>query len=100
MSNEHVNQTVRGILDAICPPAAQPVAPLTVEVSEYQNTAIATRRLEFVAAVCPNGKRPCVVCVACASQDLCDRLPCRGRQRKDGRDGYFREVREVREVRG
>jgi hypothetical protein len=93
MSNEHVNQTVRGILDAICPPAAQPVAPCGVDVSDDQTSVLATRRLEFVEAVCVTGQCPCWLCVAKADQELCERLPCRGSQRKDGRAGYFREVR-------
>jgi hypothetical protein len=92
MSNAHVDQAFRGILEAICKPAAQPVAPLTVEVSDDQTSVLATRRLEFVEAVCVTGQCPCWLCVAKADQELCERLPCRGSQRKDGRSGYFREV--------
>jgi hypothetical protein len=95
MSNGHVNQAFGGILNAICPPAAQPVEPLTVEVSEDQNTARQTLRLEFVEAACSDGLRPCLVCVGSDNQDLCERLPCYCGRRKDGRNGYFRK-----EVRG
>jgi hypothetical protein len=90
MSNDHVDQAFRGILEAICPPAAKPVAPLTVEVADDQNTARDPRLLEFVATLCEN---PCAKCVARANKELCDRLPCYWTERKDGRAGYFREVR-------
>jgi hypothetical protein len=92
MSNEHVNQAVRGILDAICPPAAQPVAPLTVEIADDQNTALETRRWEFVEVSYRERIRPCVVCFAGNFPELCDRLPCRGHSRKDGRSGYWRRA--------
>jgi hypothetical protein len=65
----------------------------SVEVSDDQNTVRHTRRLEFVAAACANGRPTCVVCVANGYQELCDRLPCSEHTRTDGRDGYFREVR-------
>jgi hypothetical protein len=65
----------------------------SIEVAEDQNTARDPRRLEFVEAVCVNGLCPCVVCVGNNDQELCGRLPCMRNQRKDGRDGYFRDVR-------
>ena len=109
MSNEHVNSTVRSILDAICPPVerdmrpiaaaiaplatmgepVKPVAPVTVEVSDDENTVKVTTRLEFVET---DGKR-CCWCAACGKEDICDRAPCLETNRKDGRRGYFREVR-------
>jgi hypothetical protein len=93
VSNEHVHSVIRATLDAICAPAEKTVAPLTVEVSDDQNTARDTRQLEFVEAVCETGWRTCVFCVASTNYALCERLPCSGLTRKDGRNGYFREVR-------
>jgi hypothetical protein len=92
MSNAHVNQAFRGILEAICKPAAQPVAQCGVEIADDQNTARDPRLLEFVATVCENN---CVKCVARGVEELCWRLPCYWTERNDGRAGYFRE-----EVRG
>ena len=100
MSNEHVNTTVRSILDTICPPVGattgatmgQPVktvAPVTVEVSDDQNTVTVTTRLEFVEA---DGIR-CCWCAARGKEDICETAPCLETNRKDGRRGYFREVR-------
>ena len=88
MSNEHVNATVRGILDAICPPV-KPPAPVTVEVSDDENTVTVTTRLEFVETY---GNR-CCWCAACGKEDICEHAPCLETNRKDGRRGYFREVR-------
>jgi hypothetical protein len=61
-------------------------------VSDDQTSVLATRRLEFVEAVCENGQMPCVACVAMDNDDLCEQLPCGELKRKDGRNGYFREV--------
>jgi hypothetical protein len=72
--------------------AAKPVAPLTVEVSDDQTSVLATRRLEFVEAFCVTGQCRCLFCVANYDQELCDSLPCRWNTRKDGRNGYWREV--------
>jgi hypothetical protein len=99
MSNEHVNTTVRSILDTICPPAGattgatmgepvKPPAPVTVEVSDDQNTVTVTTRLEFVEET----KFRCMNCAGDNNDKLCDELPCGPRLRKDGRRGYFREV--------
>jgi hypothetical protein len=61
-------------------------------VAEDQNSALDTRRLEFVEASYMERTSPCVVCFALEDQELCDRLPCRRHSRKDGRTGYW-EVR-------
>ena len=96
MSNEHVEPTVRSILDTICPPAGattgatmgQPVKP--VEVSDDQNTVTVTvtTRLEFVHAK----SNRCRHCDGGRIWDICDKLPCGSDRRKDGLSGYFREV--------
>jgi len=108
MSNEHVNTTVRSILDTICPPVerdmrpieaaiaplatmgepVKPPAPVTVEVSDDENTATVTIRLEFVQAE----TNRCCNCDGGFSWDICDQLPCGKTHRKDWRLGYFREV--------
>ncbi len=110
MSNEHVNTTVRSILDTICPPIerdmrpiAAAIAPLAtmgqqvkppvypiVEVSDGENTATVTIRFEFVQSESDR----CRNCDAGCSDNVCDQLPCGLTQRKDGRSGYFREVRK------
>jgi hypothetical protein len=64
----------------------------TVDVADDQNSAWQTRRLKFVAADSEVGWRTCVKCVAHNNRELCDRLPCNGRQRADGSVGYFQEV--------
>jgi hypothetical protein len=109
MSNEHVNATVRPMMDTICPPVerdmrpiAAAIAPLATmgqpvktvvypiaEVSDDQNTATVTKRLEFVE----EPKYRCMNCAADNNDKLCDELPCGPRSRTDGRLGYFREVR-------
>ena len=104
MSNEHVNTTVRSILDTICPPVGattgatmgepvKPPAPVTVEVSDDENTVKVTTRLEFVET--GNLRNRCVNCYAddWDSGSCVGVLPCGSRYRKDGRRGYFREVR-------
>jgi hypothetical protein len=71
----------------------KPPAPVTVEVSDDENTATVTTRLEFV-------EQPFVYCDVCTGDDdpdICNNLPCglglgKGNARKDGRKGYFREV--------
>ncbi len=117
MSNEHVNTTVRSILDTICPPVerqaqpkcsfdmrpiaaaiaqlatmGQPVKPVTgpvVEVSEDQNTV--TVQLKAIFEEGPL----CSPCIAKNNTELCVKLPCGYgvRKRADGLTGYFREVR-------
>ena len=109
MSNEHVNSTVRSILDTICPPVerdmrpiaaaiaplatmgepVKPPAPVTVEVSDDENTVTVTTRLEFVEAQLNR----CTNCYGDLSDKICENLPCHGVDRKDGRHGNFREVR-------
>ena len=99
MSNEHVNSTVRSILDTICPPverdmrpiaeAIAPLEPVALEVSDDQNTV--TARLKAIFEEGPF----CTACIAKHKKELCARLPCGYgiRKRADGRFGYFREVR-------
>jgi len=101
MSNEHVNTTVRSILDTICPPAGatigatmgepvKPPAPITVEVSDDEKTVTVTRRFRFVEAYADR----CTRCAANRSEELCELFPpCVERFRKDQSSGYFREVR-------
>ena len=103
MSNEHVNSTVRSILDTICPPVGattgatmgepvKPVAPVTVEVSDDQNTATVVMRLEFVEFTLMQY----MACEKCHGKrrTICNTLPCGfGQQRDDNKSGYFREVR-------
>jgi hypothetical protein len=102
VSNEHVNSTVRSILDTICPPVGattgatmgepvKPVEPVTMEVSNDENTATVTAQLEFI----PLSWRACNFCVGDNSHYKCTNLPCGYgyKTRKDGRQGYFREVR-------
>ncbi len=110
MSNEHVNTTVRSILDTICPPvdrdmrpieaAIAPIAtmgqpvktvsgPVTVEVSDDQNTV--TVQLKAIFEEGPL----CSPCIAKNNTALCSKLPCGYgiRKRADGLVGYFLEVR-------
>jgi hypothetical protein len=110
VSNEHVNTTVRSILDTICPPVerdmlpiaaaiaplatmgqpVKPVAPVTVEVSDDENTVTVTRRFRFVEAYADR----CTRCAANRSDELCELFPpCVEMFRKDQSSGYFREVR-------
>ena len=109
MSNEHVNSTFRSILDTICPPVeretrpvaeaiapvatmgqpVKPPAPVTVEVSDDQNTVTVTTRFEFVQ----NTGLSYSSC--CAKDDcFCHTLPCglAPNFRNDSKKGYFREV--------
>jgi hypothetical protein len=99
MSNEHVNSTVRSILDTICTPverdmrpiaeAIAPVEPVALEVSDDQNTV--TVRLKAVFVEGPL----CSPCIAAKDTALCAKLPCGygTRKRADGLCGFFREVR-------
>ncbi len=107
MSNEHVNTIVLLILDTICPPVerdmrpiaaaiaplatmgdpVKPPLPVTVEVSDDENTVTVTTRLEFVNVY------GCSKCHAFGTR-ICGDLPCGiGIRRADGKQGYFREVR-------
>jgi hypothetical protein len=109
MSNEHVNNAFHYALHQICPPVerdmrpieaaiaplatmgqpVKPPAPVTVEVSDDENTVTVTTRLEFVEA----RSLRCMNCYGDLSDKICENLPCQGVDRKDGRRGYFREVR-------
>ena len=117
MSNEHVNGAFHYALNQICPPVerqaqpkcsfdmrpieaaiaplatmgepVKPVAPVTVEVSDDENTATVTTRVEFVEAQ----SNRCANCYGYLSDKICENLPCHGVDRKDGRHGNFREVR-------
>ena len=109
MSNEHVSNAFHYALSQIAPPVerdmrpiaaaiaplatigepVKPVTPVTVEVSDDENTVKVTTRLEFVEA---DGIR-CCLCAACGKEDICETAPCLETNRKDGRRGYFREVR-------
>ena len=109
MSNEHVNNAFHYALSQIAPPVerdmrpiaaaiaplatmgepVKPVAPVTVEVSDDQNTV--TVRLKAVFVEGPL----CSPCIAANNRALCVKLPCGYgvRKRADGLSGYFREVR-------
>ncbi len=107
MSNEHVNSAFHYALSQIAPPIerdmrpiaaaiaplatmgqpVKPVEPVTVEVSDDENTATVTTRLAFVNVY------GCDKCHAFGTR-ICGDLPCGiGIRRADGKQGYFREVR-------
>jgi hypothetical protein len=70
----------------------KPTAPVTVEVSDDQNTATVTTNIEFVSHT---ETYHCNPCAADERHELCKMLPCGNglHFRADGRIGYFREVR-------
>jgi hypothetical protein len=65
----------------------KPPAPVTVEVSDDENTVTVTTRLAFVKVY------GCDKCHAFGTR-ICGDLPCGiGIRRADGKQGHFREVR-------